>query len=209
MRRVAVLPSIALPALLAAAIWPTSSASAHDSRPSAKPADTRLVSIGTMPRPPTPSDNWLAYMGQSIPTLTPKAIITAPDIEPPPPPPPPKPVYARPRVNPIPSSSPNYSAPGPSYYASGGCSPSFSYALDATTLNTGDWGCIRAGEGWGTYNNYGLLCWPCGVPDAYGYSADGAPSSVVAEVVLSLFARNGDHFSGTWNNRWTGGHPLW
>ena len=86
--------------------------------------------------------------------------------------------------------------------ASGDCTPNEDYALDATTTDTPDWCAIRVHENGGSYGP------PCG---AYGftfaYPADPGAQDALA---LQLFAKNGDHFSGTWNNPATAsdGGPL-
>lgn len=71
------------------------------------------------------------------------------------------------------------------------------YAADATSVNTPDWACIRQ---WESGDRYGIYS------GAYGFEgADYGGLSPAAQdaYALKLFAQNGYHFAGTWNDRCT------
>lgn len=78
------------------------------------------------------------------------------------------------------------------------------YAADAVSVNTVDWACIRQHEDSGTYSTYASGAYgfePATALALFGTSdARGVPPSVQDAAALKLFAENGDHFRGTWNN---------
>lgn len=77
------------------------------------------------------------------------------------------------------------------------------FALDARTTNTLDWSCIRNAESHDHYHQptgaYGLMYstwWMLGYTGIPGE----APVWLQDRAALRLFAMNGDHFSGSWND---------
>lgn len=74
---------------------------------------------------------------------------------------------------------------------------------DALSVDTPDWACIRQWESGDTYTDYS---------GAYGFEgADYGVMSPAAQdaYALELFARNGDRFSGVWNDKCTRSGGGW
>src|SRR6185437_14734297 len=71
------------------------------------------------------------------------------------------------------------------------------YAADALSTNTVDWACIRTWESGDNYSDFA---------GAYGFEGanySSMPPSQQDAYALVIFQRNGDHFSGAWNDKCT------
>jgi hypothetical protein len=85
------------------------------------------------------------------------------------------------------------------------------YAADARSTNTLDWSCIRNAE---SHDNYRQVSGAYGVLTSSwnGLGMAGVPggASIAAQdhMALRIFAMNGHHFRGSWNNRCTMSYGL-
>jgi len=85
------------------------------------------------------------------------------------------------------------------------------YAADATSTNTLDWSCIRHAE---SHDNYRQVSGAYGILTStwHQFGESGVPGNASIAVqdafALRLFAANGHHFSGSWNDLCTNGGGL-
>lgn len=77
------------------------------------------------------------------------------------------------------------------------------YAADAVTTTTPDWACIRQ---WESGDNYTDYAGAYGFEGGYYGSTSPATQNAMA---LRIFAANGYHFSGAWNDPCTAQMGLW